>query len=288
MVKRYFKRLGFDKTEKLLHWGNSAPPLYFFINKSRSDDNILDRFAVQGVECHALEKFPGYYRCDDPYTLLRSEAFINGEIVIGDPAQSLASKAVPVEIGSDVLDLFAAPGGKAVSMASRVGDRGCIYASDISLNRLKKLKANLEKWQTNNVFIFCGDALKFASSRKFKYILADMPCSGTGTIRRHPELRWNLKETDIARQATRQRQLLEQATNLLEPGGTLVYSTCSLEPEENSEIMNQFLKQHSNFNICDVDKFADFRTDQGFYEVWPTDHDTDGSFVAVLRKESNR
>jgi len=159
-----------------------------------------------------------------------------------------------------------------------------VYAVDISLKRLRILKQNINRWRLNNVFIFCSDILKFASGRKFKYILADVPCGGTGTIRRNPDLRWNLKERDIYRHSEKQLLFIKEAASMLKPGGKLVYSTCSMEPEENGYIIDTFLKQNDGYGLQSLDGFRDFKTPGGMYEAMPFQYQTDGAFVAVIEK----
>jgi 16S rRNA (cytosine967-C5)-methyltransferase len=216
--------------------------------------------------------------------MLRSKPFSDGSIIISDPAQSLAVRALKVSSGDIVIDLFAAPGGKTASLAGLVGSDGYVIAVDLSLKRIKLLKSNIDRWCLKNVFPVCGDALKFASGRNFKYILADAPCSGTGTIRRNADLRWNLQETEIKRQAKRQARLIEAAANMLQSGGRLVYSTCSLEPEENIRVVENFLKQNKAYRLIELHEFDKFIGMGGTLEVIPHRHFSDGAFVALIEK----
>ena len=285
LVKRYLNRFGLDRTIEILKWGNTPPDFFFFINKYfKSGDGIEDDLKQLNIHFQRFEPFEGYYRCLNPQILLKSKLFHEGAVIVGDPAQSIAVAAMAAPEGEAVLDLFAAPGGKTASLAGMVGGKGQVYAVDISLKRLRILKQNINRWRLNNVFIFCSDILKFASGRKFKYILADVPCSGTGTIRRNADLRWNLKEQDIYRHSEKQLLFIKEAASMLKPGGKLVYSTCSMEPEENGYIIDTFLKQNDGYGLQSLDGFGDFKTPGGMYEAMPFQYQTDGAFVAVIEK----
>jgi len=286
LVERYLKRFGLAQTRELLEWGNTPPKLCFFVNLSIANDlKIEQQLNDLKIEYQKLDLFEGCYQCLNSGALLKSKIFNDGAIIISDAAQSLAPKVLGVPAGETVLDLFAAPGGKTAALAARIGADGRIIASDFSIDRLKTLKSNLNRCRLKNVLLFCGDALKFASRENFRYILADVPCSGTGTIRRNPDLRWKLTIDDIGRQASKQAKLLRAAADLLKPGGRIVYSTCSLEPEENSQIIESFLKQNRAFRLIDVDEFDEFKIQAGMYEVSPLKHQMDGAFIAVMEKK---
>jgi len=285
LVERYLKRYGFEQTRELLDWGNTPPKLCFFVNRRITSDSIIEQQLDDlKIGYQKLASFEGCYQCLNPGLLLKSELFNNGAIIIGDPAQSLAARALHVPPGETALDLFAAPGGKTAALSAMVGVAGRVIAGDFSVDRLNVMKNNINRWQLGNVFLFGNDALKFASRESFKYILADVPCSGTGTIRRNPDLRWKLTAEDIGLQASKQIKLLTAAVDILKPGGRIVYSTCSLEPEENSRIIDRFLKQNRYFRLIDVDEFDEFKIQSGMYEVSPLKHHADGAFIAVMEK----
>jgi len=285
LVERYLKRFDFEQTREMLDWGNTPPKLCFFINRGIADDSKIEQQLDDlKIEFQKLDSFEGCYQCLNPGQLLKSKLFGDGAIIISDPAQSLAPKALRVPDGETVLDLFAAPGGKTAALAAKVGADGQVIAADYSMDRLKVLKGNINRWRLRNVLLFCGDALKFASRENFRYILADVPCSGTGTIRRNPDLRWKLTADDIGRQVSKQIRLLRAAAGLLKSSGRIVYSTCSLESEENGQIIDRFLKQNRHFRLIEVDEFSEFKIQAGMYEVSPLKYHADGAFIAVMEK----
>jgi len=283
LVKRYLKRFGLSATIRLLEWGNSPPELYFFTNRLTETKSAIEReLAELNIEWQKSNFAAEYFRCLTPATLLTSEPFRLGKIIIGDPAQGLAPALLNPVPGSLALDLFASPGGKTAALAMMVGPTGKIIAADNSKQRMKILKSNIGRWQLSNVDLLLCDGLKFASRRKFRYILADVPCSGTGALRRNPDLRWKLEQEDIKRHAARQAEYIRQAAHLLEPGGRLVYSTCSLEPEENIEVVEGFLKQNSGYHLIEVGEFGQLSGGPGTYAILPHEHGTDGAFAAVI------
>lgn len=285
LVQRYFSRFGFDETVKILQSGNAPPDMCFFVNEFITTPEDVESDLENLKICYRKsELFAGYYHCYDSNQLLRSKIFLNGEIIIGDPAQGLAPALLEVPAGETVLDIFSAPGGKTAALANMVGHEGSVIATDISLGRLKILKGNTKRWRLDNVYVLCSDGLKFASRRKFKYILADVPCSGTGVMRRNPDLRWNLKEENIKRLADIQKMLIKVVADKLEHKGRLVYSTCSFEPEENRSVVIDFLKQNKNFCLGDFKGFDEFRAYKGMYETAFHRHSCDGAFIAVIER----
>ncbi len=289
LVKRYIDRYGNEHAEELLDWCNKPPELWFHINGPLDNhSDVIEKLGKQGIDIRENRVFKKYYECSQPAQLIKSDIFKDGHIIIADPAQSLSPRALNPSRGETVLDLFAAPGGKSASLAAAVDTEGTVIASDNSLNRLKLAASNIKRWQLDNVLLICSDALKFAGSRNFKYILADVPCSGTGTMRRNPDLRWKLQPDDISRLAANQSELIVGAAALLADGGVMVYSTCSLEPEENTEIIGKFMKQNPDYKLKGVDVLNEFEIEPGLYSVSPVKHHSDGAFVAVIERRSRK
>ena len=181
-----------------------------------------------------------------------------------DPSTLLAPKELGARAGETILDLCAAPGGKTTYIAQLTSNQSTIVAEDVQPARLSLVKENVERLGAN---VEMGPA---APDREFDRILIDAPCSNTGVLRRRVDLRWRLKETEIPRLAATQLNLLEQATRRLKPNGTILYSTCSLEPEENQEVVQRFISAHSDFRL-DYER-----------ELLPFRDGVDGAYVARL------
>lgn len=285
LVKRYLKRFGFEETSRLLQIGNEPAPVCFYINDGIADSqSLINEFQESGIQIRPIESFPDYYECDNPADLIKSKAFADGKVVIADPAQSLAVEALDLRLGVEVWDMFASPGGKTIKMAGIVGKAGTVFASDRYPDRVKLLTQNINRCKLGNVRVFCADILTFASKRKFQYILADVPCSCTGTIRRNTDLRWRLQENDIAHLAANQYRLLTASKAFLADGGRMVYSTCSIEPEENQELIDKFLANNKEFRLVDLSEKKRFSENQGTIATLPSRDKIDGVFVAAVEK----
>jgi 16S rRNA (cytosine967-C5)-methyltransferase len=285
MVKRYLKRFGFEETSRLLQAGNEPAPVCFYVNRMLADNkSLMEELQAAGIEARVIETFPDYYECDNPSELIRSAAFTQGKIVIADPAQSLAVDSLELRSGAEVWDMFASPGGKTINLANKVGRGGVVFASDRYPDRIELLISNTKRCQLENVHIFLADILTFATKRKFGYILADVPCSCSGTMRRNPDLRWRLEEKDIAKLAANQYKLLMAASAMLADGGRLVYSTCSLEPEENQQVIDKFLASNKGFRLARSAGFERYRDSSGMIATLPSRDNIDGVSVAALEK----
>jgi 16S rRNA (cytosine967-C5)-methyltransferase len=183
-----------------------------------------------------------------------------------------------------VADLCAAPGGKAIELSR---DADFVVSADRSLARLDRVVSNQRRLELRNFFPLVADA-RFPAVRPVDAVLLDVPCTGTGTFRRHPDARWRLKISDIAVMAAAQRTILKSASAAVKPGGLLVYSTCSLEPEENDAQIETFLAAHPDWRLEPpaADAVPAGTMDSGFLRVLPQRHGTDGAFAARLRRLS--
>jgi len=180
-----------------------------------------------------------------------------------------------VKPGERALDLCAAPGGKTTLMADRAEDNARIVAADRSAARMETVVAttNLQGLKSiKPLLLDAGDQLPFGSN-VFDKVLLDAPCSGTGTLRRNPEIRWRLAEDDIRKFAETQKRFLANAAELVKPGGRLVYSTCSVEREENEEVIEEFVARDKRFKVLNTER------------TWPYRHGCDGFFIAAMEKQ---
>jgi 16S rRNA (cytosine967-C5)-methyltransferase len=203
---------------------------------------------------------------------------------VQDPAATLVTEYAAIEQGAVVADLCAAPGGKTLELSRTAG---AVFASDKSLLRLQRLLANQRRLETPNIHALVGDA-RAPAVRPLDVVLIDVPCTGTGTFRRHPDARWRLKVSDIAVMAALQKSILRAAAKVVRVGGLLVYSTCSLEPEENDEQVEKFLAANPSWMLESPPEGAvpEEVMDEGKLRVLPQRHGTDGAFAARLRRIS--
>jgi 16S rRNA (cytosine967-C5)-methyltransferase len=218
---RWVSRYGAEQTEALCQWNNQPPPVY-----------------VRGAEPWpgVLEPTPLHPLC---YRVIDAPKFFAnpGTYYVQDPSTLIAVDVLDPQPGESVLDLCAAPGGKTTYIAQKMQNRGRIIAADSSNVRLGLVAENCRRLGVTIVATVACSSGRCLRGQKFDRVLVDAPCSNTGVMRRRPDLRWRLEEIEITRLAGVQRELLAVAKQLVKPGGVLVYSTCSLEPEENEQII---------------------------------------------------
>jgi 16S rRNA (cytosine967-C5)-methyltransferase len=201
---------------------------------------------------------------------------------VQDPGSTLVTQYAAIPSGAVVADLCAAPGGKSLELARNAR---VVLASDRSAQRLQRLLENRARLEAHNLFITVADARQ-PSIREVDAVLIDVPCTGTGTFRRHPDARWRLKVSDLSVMAALQSTILRAAAKVVKPGGLLIYSTCSLEPEENDAQVEEFLARNPDWTLEPPPQGtvpAD-TIDGGFLRVLPQAHGSDGAFAARLRR----
>jgi 16S rRNA (cytosine967-C5)-methyltransferase len=183
-----------------------------------------------------------------------------------------------------VLDACAAPGGKATLMADLAGEECRVIAAEASTRRLRTLAALVRRWGASKVHVLGADALNPPFGARFDSVLLDAPCSGLGTMARHPDLRWRLQAKDLPWLAQRQARLLASVAALVKPGGRLVYAVCSIEPEENEEVVAPFLAAHAEFTHEPLPAWASAFAAGPFVRMRPEAHQGDAFFAARLRR----
>jgi 16S rRNA (cytosine967-C5)-methyltransferase len=271
LINRWTQSFGFAEAEAFARANNRVPPTAFRVVGGDFEGIVAQLRETEGiVQPSAVAE--NAWGVSGATALLR-ELAANGKIYIQDEASQLVAQTVNVQPGERVLDLCAAPGGKTTLMAERAEDRALIVASDFSWKRLEtviKINALQNLKSIKSVVLDAAQQLPFENS-VFDRILVDAPCSGTGTLRRNPEIRWRISETDIHQLAAEQKLFLKHAARVLKPGGQLVYSTCSVEPDENEEVIRNFQREHENFTL------------QNTRRLWPHREGTDGFFIASLQ-----
>ncbi|MBI2925166.1 MAG: 16S rRNA (cytosine(967)-C(5))-methyltransferase RsmB [Verrucomicrobia bacterium] len=277
LCARWEKRWGGEKLGRLLEWNNTPPKTYARVNTLRTDAaRLAAQWASEGVKFAARSwDWTGLdlvFELESHPSLADLPSFKQGLFYVQDPSTLLAVRELDPQPGECVLDLCAAPGGKTTFIAQLMQDRGRVVALDVSADKLRLVAENCRR-----LGITCvepartgGDLKSEISNLKFDKVLVDAPCSNTGVMRRRVDLRWRIRPEEIQRLSEGQNDLLCQAAQRTKTGGTLVYSTCSLEPEENSEAVKDFLGEHPEF------KLASER------ELLPFADAVDGAYVAKL------
>jgi 16S rRNA (cytosine967-C5)-methyltransferase len=285
LVRRWLDRYGFAAVEKWVQFNNHTPALTIRANRLRltrdvlaaalRDDEVetqLTRWAPDGLVVTAGNPLQGPQ---------------DGSFVVQDEASQLVALVVAARPGERILDLCASPGGKTTAMAADMHDSGVLVASDVRPRRLGLLQNAVRASGAQHVHVLrvpTKGPLPFAPH--FDRVLVDAPCSGLGTVRRDPDVRWRRQESDLAPLASEQLDLLHRAAEVVRPGGRLVYATCSSEPDENEAVVEQFVRAHPEFapvNLRGESAFLDPLLDaRGVLHTLPFAHGLEAFFAAAL------
>ncbi|HVM51498.1 MAG TPA: 16S rRNA (cytosine(967)-C(5))-methyltransferase RsmB [Candidatus Acidoferrum sp.] len=275
LATRWQARWGPERSADLMTWNNTPPKTYGRVNTLKATaEALLPQWREENVEYD----FAGYDWVEEHSVfelkahppLARLPSFQQGLFYVQDPSTMLAVRELGPQPGESVLDLCAAPGGKLTFMAQLVQNQGRITAHDLAPERLQLVEENCARLGVTCVQALLPTALQAQSAPLYDKVLVDAPCSNTGVMRRRVDLRWRIRPEEIARLSALQGELLRQAAALLKPGGVLVYSTCSLEPEENTEVVSKFLSTQVWFTLARE------------RELLPFNDRTDGAYVARL------
>lgn len=281
IVARWVARWGADETRALLAANNQEAP------------TILRPWGVVREQLEAMLESAGVGVSDAPLvedsltlapgTMLTAlGAFQQGRCFVQDPAATLVTRYAAIPAGAQVADLCAAPGGKAVELSRTAAH---VTAADANESRIGRVIETIERLDLDNVDPVVADA-RDGSLGAFDAVLVDAPCTGTGTFRRHPDARWRLRTSDLAVMSATQRAVMRGAAKCVKPGGLFIYSTCSLEPEENDAQVESFLADHPGWTLepPPAGTVPDAVMDAGRLRVLPQRHGSDGSFAARLRR----
>lgn len=288
MVKRYVERFGREQTENLLMVNNEKPYLTLRINALKTKpEEFKTLLESVGLKYKQGEFLPEFFKLMNLTNITAWEYYSKGYFNIQDESAGLACRLLDVQEGLRVLDMCAAPGGKTAYISALMHSRGEVVALDRFESRLKLLERNMNRLSVDCVRAVTADALEY-KSLPFDRVLVDAPCSGSGTLSKKPDIKWRKDLFDIRDLNVLQLNLLNKAATLVKVGGIVVYSTCSIEPEENFIIVKKFLEKNPNFKFESAKgKFPEEIIDEnGCIQTLPHIHKTDGAFAARLVRES--
>ena len=276
LAQRWMQRLGPDVAIARARALLAEPPAVFRLNPRRPDAE--ERVRGAGLDPEPLV-VPGAWRARGGRP---ADLAAEGLIHLQDQGSQLVAHLAASE--GRFLDACAAPGGKALLVADALGARVQVIAAERSLPRLGTMGSLRARWGAPNVQALGADALRPPFVAPFDAVLLDAPCSGLGTIGRHPDIRWRCGPGEPERQSRRQRLLLESLAPLVKPDGRLVYATCSSEPEENEQVVESFLGRHPEFRTASLPGWAEAFADGAYARTRPETHDGDAFFAAVLAR----
>ncbi len=289
LVKRLLALLGREGAEAFLTVGNSQPPTAAQINTCRFDtDHVLCGLETAGVQ---TEMHPWLSDCillSGTGSLERLQSFQDGALYIQDPAARLAVLAAGAVPGNRILDMCAAPGGKSFAAAIAMENQGEILACDLHENKLKRIQEGAERLQLTCIQTAAADGRTCRPEWRdaFDIVLVDAPCSGLGILRKKPDIR-RRKPDDLFALPVVQSALLENAANYVRPGGTLLYSTCTILPEENEQVTDAFLGVHSDFSRETFHLPGPIGEVAGQVTLWPHLHNTDGFYICRMTRRGS-
>ena len=289
LVTKWIEMFGVEETEAFCKANNQIPPLAVRVNMLKTTRNrIEEEFVQSGFEVSKTEFSPdGLIVSNPPMPVRYTDLYNTGMIQIQDEGSQLIGHLVSPRRGEDILDVCAGVGGKTTHMAALMENQGRILALDISDRKLDALKNNAARMGAAIVETKCGDAreaLKKNLPKKFDRILVDAPCSGLGTLRRNPEIKWRITPREVDECSSLQKAILENMAAYLNKGGILVYSTCTVTTQENDEVVRDFINRHPDFICVHPPDAIDSRVvdDLGYFRSYPHRHGTDAFFGAVL------
>ena len=284
--KRWEKRFGYQQFLELVKNINLRSYSFIRVETNKVDiDVVIKSLMENGIR--SQEYSSSFLKLDHGLgKVLKTDLFKTGKISIQDPASAAIVDSMDAKPGDNILDVCAAPGTKALYLSNIVGEKGSILASDLIPERVKSGKDDMKRHGQNNIKWSVKDGIKDTYPLADR-ILIDAPCTGTGVLGRRPDIRWICRPKDINIASEKQLGILNNCSRFLKPNGTLVYATCSIEPEENWKVVDRFLKLNSNFSIDTLPSKIplDWIDERGGLRTLPHLHGVDGMFAAKLKRK---
>lgn len=289
MIKRWVQMLGLEATERLCNINNEAPLLSIRTNTLKcSPDKLLEKLASENIDATPSVWVPEGCLCQSHPALDQWDSLQQGWFQIQDESSMLVAHILNPQPGEFILDACSAPGGKATHIAARMKNKGRILALDLHAHKLRKIQNNCNRLGIKIVETKCMDALQIGTEFKevADRVLVDAPCSGLGVLRKKPDSRWRKQESMIGELSALQLKILSSAAQAVKKGGILVYSTCTVDPEENNHVVEKFLVLHPQFILDSASDLLPLKKKQGdMLQFWPQEDGIDGFFIArMIRK----
>jgi ribosomal RNA small subunit methyltransferase RsmB/transcription antitermination factor NusB len=293
MVKKWIDLFGTEFTEGLLKSNNQVPDFTVRTNTLKTDRHtLIDMLHKEGIEAEKGKYIEEAVVLNNPSSILRMEAFKNGYFQVQDESSMLAAKILnPVE-GETIIDVCSAPGGKSTHLAQLMNNKGTIIARDIYQHKLTLIEQSSARLGINIIKTEIYDACKLDESMtgKADRVLIDAPCSGLGIIRKKPDIKYSRTEKELGEITNLQREILQNTSKYLKVGGCMIYSTCTVQPEENLEIVKAFLADNPNFRLTGFEELMPDGLDiasskDGYIQLYPNINQTDGFFISKIKRE---
>ena len=286
MIRNWMIHFGREFTEELLEANSQRPSIYLRTNTLKiTRDELIEKLEKQNIKAYKVSVVDEAIKVENLKDIENNSIYKEGLFTVQDISSMLVGKVMNPEENSLVLDVCSAPGGKTTHMATLMNNTGQVVSRDIYEHKLKLIKASCKRLNLTNVNVEEYDAMKIDkdSIGKFDYVLADVPCSGLGIIRRKPEIKYKEKE-EFRDLPQIQKKILENASKYVKKGGTLIYSTCTIQDSENIDVINEFLQKNKNFELAPINEVkVDLdNQEKGYMKIYPNIHEMDGFFISKL------
>lgn len=285
-VKRLVSLLGREEAERFLACDNQIAPITVQVNPLKTTlEALTEELQQAGISVQPHSWVPDCLELSGTGDLAALPSFREGKFLVQDPAARLVSLIAGIRPGQKVLDVCAAPGGKSLSAAFAMAGNGSIVACDLHENKLKRIQESADRLGVNIITTQAADGRVFRPEweASFDTVLVDAPCSGLGIIRKKPDTRYK-KADDLFTLPVVQTAILDNAARYVRPGGTLVYSTCTILPEENEQVTEAFLAEHADFGLEPFELPLPVGKSDGSLTLWPQRHDTDGFYICRMTR----
>ena len=285
-VKRLVSLLCREEAERFLACDNQIAPITVQVNPLKTTlEALTEELQQAGISVQPHSWVPDCLELSGTGDLAALPSFREGKFLVQDPAARLVSLIAGIRPGQKVLDVCAAPGGKSLSAAFAMAGNGSIVACDLHENKLKRIQESADRLGVNIITTQAADGRVFRPEweASFDTVLVDAPCSGLGIIRKKPDTRYK-KADDLFTLPVVQAAILDNAARYVRPGGTLVYSTCTILPEENEQVTEAFLAEHADFGLEPFELPLPVGKSDGSLTLWPQRHDTDGFYICRMTR----
>ncbi|GIN91423.1 ribosomal RNA small subunit methyltransferase B [Siminovitchia terrae] len=292
LIKRWISQYGFEHTQKMCEENLLAPVQTARVNGTRAHrDQVIKRLEDEGITAIPSPFLPTAIRAVEG-NLARSKAYKEGLFTIQDESSMLVAYALELEPDLRVLDACAAPGGKTTHIAEILDNTGQVTALDLHPHKLKLIMDQVDRLHLENVEAKSMDSRRAGEvfeAESFDRVLVDAPCSGLGVLRRKPDIKYSKTKEDIYALKSVQMDILHETSKLVKKGGLLVFSTCTVDKEENVETAASFLEQHPEFepNVLQMPEALTLKDDEFSLQIFPQDFGGDGFFIASFRKKGS-
>ncbi len=290
LSERWISEYGREFAEGLMQAGNDKPEYIIRINTLRTGkDDLMKRLNEKGFAVKPGRYLDDTLSVENPAGILKTDEYRKGLFIVQDESSMLPVRALEPRPGQLLLDVCSAPGGKAAYAAALMNNQGRVIAQDIYENKLRLIRQTSQRLGLNIIEERAADAAVTDPEYKGKAdrVLADVPCTGFGIIRRKPDIKWSRKQEDIHELSMLQKRILNASAEYLKPGGIIVYSTCTFGAEENEAIIEEFVKENPDFEPVDFNELLPGGLEcsrMGMLQLYPNVHGTDGFFIAKLKR----